>query len=352
MVVAPGTCIDFEETCAVMIEPNVLIARAMRINVQHTLFRHDISEERVVDMLVNVLQSGRWRFPPPLVVQFDVRGEEWYWVLDGHHRISVARTLSGRRKKSPQLWCFVIDGKEYSELIQHKFKGVEPRKIGAVREYVVTPYGTANLADENWDAIKNFMSRRRTNVNRPLYIYELHGGQAKSIGHFNLRIDTDRDLVIRDVHQTTKLVNLDWNSAHRIKLPPVELEFSDRKLDMSLQFSWDPSSTVAGFKVKEKGLRLSPKWLGASTSAMNLSAEFAMDEATLHGQLRQLRLANRFKEELTNDPQYGVRMAIDKQLPAFLIAELAELLERPSLGIFDPPRGEYKMDNHDTESPK
>jgi len=93
--------------------------------------RHYVDWKHVVDMLKSVVRSG-WSMPPVIIV----RSDTLLRALDGHHRITTALLLKGTIQLPQKLDAWIVEEKDYAELITRDFNGKEPEKIDSVRNKI------------------------------------------------------------------------------------------------------------------------------------------------------------------------------------------------------------------------
>lgn len=329
--------------------PGTIIATKTLIDTGRAFFRHRFKDEQLVSMLKSVIERNRWELPPPLVVQCWRDGQEYYWVLDGHHRIHVCNILSSNSFGSGKLWCYSVKEKDYNDLIKSRFEGVEPGHIGEVREHIYTPIGTANLSDENWRTIQNGFDNAAF-IHRAFFLYEKHGRTAINIGHLNLRTDNEGELALRTPDTIETLFPLTLFGRKRGN---KQREFSlliegpeKKQFEFDATAKIDTSSGGLKIKSKSKGILIADRWLGIEQSADEGTDSLIFPKQTFEAQAIMLLLALRIKGRI---PQGTRPRRLRSLVPAQLL-EAAKKIEPDTYltstfqEVFRSQRSDYSSD--------
>lgn len=277
----------------------MLLASAKKINSQKAFFRHIVDEERVVSMLLSVIQTGRWYFPPPLAVECQRAGQTYYWVLDGHHRLHVAKILAAKKFGNGKVWSFVVPEDKYNDLIKKKFSGEEPARIAPVRDFIYTPAGSANLIDQNWESIrKNF--KRGAFIHKPIYVYESHGATICNIAHFGVRTNQNGKISLvnrRDVEEVFKIKG--GPSAPKVVQGSNRLDISGmdgKEFNLRIESEYTQETQSLRIDAREKGLLISDVWLGAENSSNAAASTVLFGENAFLSQARAIMMAMQIKQ--------------------------------------------------------
>lgn len=299
------------------------IAGAKRISANRAFFRHRVDEDQLISMLLTVLQTGRWMFPPPLVVECKRGNQRFYWVLDGHHRIHVSQILSANRMGAGKIWSFVVDEAAYDMLIKRHFGGVEPAQIGAVREHILTPGGTANLSDENWKSIQKRFSKGAF-IHKPIFVYEKHDKTLKNIGHINLGTDQRGQMFVRSQKET--------QNVFKIRNPQAPIPFKEKAMEVPLtSFAGDDIRLASHFQIdrkkqlmqvaaKDRGIVLSPDWMGAEIGSSAGEGRLTVGRKTFYAQAIMMIMAMKIKNFYRSETVRRNDIKIEDMVPAHLVS--------------------------------
>lgn len=313
----------------------MLLATAKKINAQRAFFRHIVEEERVVSMLLSVIQTGRWYFPPPLAVECKRAGQTYYWVLDGHHRLHVAKILAAKKFGNGKVWAFVVPEKEYNALIKAQFAGEEPARIAPVRDHIYTPAGSANLIDENWASIRqNF--QRGTFIHKPIYVYEKHGAKVQNIGHLSMRTNQNGKISVvhgREIEGIFKIKGGPSAPKRVNGYTRLEMQSDEgREFELPLDVTYTQENQSLRIDSGEDGLLVSDVWLGVENSSNAASTTVQFENNAFLSQARSIMMAMRIKSLIAS--QWSPEgYELSELVPAYFLDEFE--FEDPIDFLFD-----------------
>jgi hypothetical protein len=313
------------------------LAELKRIRLDSVYFRHPIEEERLIAIMSYVLANKRWDLPPPLVVQQSSRGLRYFWVLDGHHRISAAKLCESAVNKQARIWAFVVSEREYQTLILNKFSGVEPAAIREVREHIGTPFGDANMTDETWGALRGTL-HKKPSASFPVFVSERIRSSVSDIGFFTAGFTLDGDIWIKDSRSQRTVIKMSnpplqktvkENQSIRLKGNDGE----DFQIDISAK--WDFVEKCAEFEVKSKGIRLSEAPVGAKAPNSGASKNIVVTKEKLYNHSRLIMSAiRRINQEFEGIAVDGID-AEQRDAPWFLLDEFE--FRQPQLNAAPDP---------------
>lgn len=98
---------------------------------------HPVTVKRVAELIALVNESGRWDFPPVLVVKDAGDGA---LILDGHHRMAAARMLG-----LASIPAWVVRLPDYERILREQFGGVFPDFVSDLDDYILVNGRPYNL---------------------------------------------------------------------------------------------------------------------------------------------------------------------------------------------------------------
>lgn len=326
-----------------------IVATPRPIDTSRAFFRHDFDDQRLLEMLKTVVRERRWALPPPLVVSCARDGMEYSWVLDGHHRIHTANILASNELGSGQLWAYCVDESDYNDLIRSRFDGVEPAYIGAVREHIMTPIGTANLIDENWRLLRKGFTPGAY-AHRPFYVYEKHGKLIRNVGHLNLRNDHAGTLALRNQSEVDEIIRLDRFEKKKPPKPRKRKALIDAgsgdPFELALSLGLDASGQALEVNSDTKGLMLSDRWLGHEAGSNDASDTVYFRRETFYYQMVLLYMSLRIKGQLQPVGRKVPRRRLRHVVPAHLL-EMAPIASRDGF-LFSDFREIFRQQRDET----
>jgi hypothetical protein len=314
-------------------------ASLKRISLGSIFYRHEIEEDRLVSIMSYVLKNHKWDLPPPLVARQIADGLEYYWVLDGHHRVRAAQLFEASLKKDTRIWAFVVSELNYRQLILTQFGGVEPDAIRNVRDYISTPAGDANMLDSAWAQVGDTL-RREISASFPLFVVERSRNAFSNIGFFTAGVTLDGAIWIKDGRSQRTVIKM-RNPPTRERVTESEeirIRGGDGEdFEIEIEAQWDYSKKVVDFGVRSKGIRLTRQPIVGQVLASPIVKNLTLDRDQLYAQSRVImsavRRVNRDFDGIVveglDDPQ--------REAPWFLLDEFE--FKQPETEAAPEPQG-------------
>jgi hypothetical protein len=228
--------------------------------------------------------------PPALLLRQTSDGLKYFWVLDGHHRITAAKLIANTMGASLKVRAFVVNEKEYEILIQTHFNGIEPNSIREVRKYIAMPFGDANASDDVWASLHTRL-KRLPPASFPLFFHEKSGGASSNVGFVTAGFTMDGSIWIRDGKTTNSLLQLrDPPKQRRTKKQCiVRIKRPDRDdFEIDLATHWDYEDRSAKFEVLTSGIRISHSHAASSASSRSLKKYIAISRDQIFEQSKTI----------------------------------------------------------------